>query len=321
MIKGIHHTGLSVLDLEQAIRYWTRCFGFELAARFDVQDTAETRALFQAPNAASRVALLTGPTGHLELFQFGENRNSAPGAYHVYDSGIRHVCIQAIEVDPLFDVCASNGTHWHSRPSRLGTGALYAYVRDPEGNIIELEGVPWGPENQKAPWYAHTALVTPDMDRLTDFYEMLTGTNVHSRDTYGPHRSFDRVAGIEGIVFKGAWIRLPNATLEFWQYETPQTRANPRKDATEPGWNHICFEVSNASEVYARLAEAGVLLHAAPVSNAFGTFFYGRDPDGNIFECLEVSTRYLTLSVERLKGRDFITRLDAAVAAHYGAGA
>jgi hypothetical protein len=50
-------------------------------------------------------------------------------------------------------------------------------------------------------------------------------------------------------------------------------------------------------------------------------YAYVRDPDGNIFECLEVSTRHFTLSVERLKGRDFITRLDAAVAAHYGAGA
>jgi catechol 2,3-dioxygenase-like lactoylglutathione lyase family enzyme len=319
MMKGIHHTGLSVFDLDQSIAYWTRCFGFEVAARFDVKDHPETRALMQAANPAAKAAFLTGPTGHLELFQFNANRDAAAKDHNVYDAGIRHACLQSIEVDPLFDVCARNGTRWHARPSGLGTGALYAYVRDPEGNIIELEGVPWGPDDQAGPWYAHTAIVTPDIDRLTGFYEFLTGTKVHNRGAFGPHRSFDRVAGLSGIVFKGAWIRLANATLEFWQYDTPRTSANPRRDATEPGWNHVCFEVSNAAETYARLTAAGTRLHAEPVSNAFGTLFYGRDPDGNIFECLEVSERQASWSLDQLKGRGFIARLDAAIAAHYGA--
>lgn len=319
MLKGIHHTGLSVLDLEEAIGFWTRCFGFEVAARFNVEDRAETRALMQAANPAAKAAFLTGPTGHLELFQFDTNRDMAAGVHTVHDAGIRHACLQAIDVDPLFDLCAGNGARWHARPGGLGTGALYAYIRDPEGNIIEMEGVPWGPPEQTAPWFAHTAIVTPDIDRLTAFYEFLTGTKVHERGHFGPHRSFDRVAGLSGIVFKGAWIRLANGTLEFWQYETPTTTANPRRDATGPGWNHICFEVGNAAETYDRLASAGTRLHGEPVSNAFGTLFYGRDPDGNIFECLEVSPRHQALSVEHLKGRDFILRLDAAIAAHYGA--
>jgi catechol 2,3-dioxygenase-like lactoylglutathione lyase family enzyme len=319
MIKGIHHTGLSVLNLEQAIGYWTECFGFRVAARFDVQDSPETRALMQAENPAAKAAFLTGPTGHLELFQFDANQNAFAGDHNVYDAGIRHACLQAIRVDPLFDRCVSNGTQWHARPSGLGTGALYAYVRDLEGNIIELEGVPWGPADQAEPWFAHTAIVTPDIDRLTGFYEFLTGTKVHNRGTFGPHGAFDRVAGLNGIVFKGAWIRLANATLEFWQYDTPRTIANPRRDATAPGWNHICFEVSNAADTYARLAGAGIPLLSGPVSTAFGTLFYGRDPDGNIFECLEMSPRRSAWSLDQLEGRAFITRLDAAIAAHYGA--
>ncbi len=317
MIKGIHHTGLSVFDLEQAITYWTECFGFEVAARFIVDDLPETRALMQAANPAARAAFLTGPTGHLELFQFDMNKDMSAEPSTVHDAGIRHACLQAIDVNSLFDLCTSNGAHWHARPSSLGTGALYAYIRDPEGNIIELEGVPWGPAEHAAPWFAHTAIVTPDIDRLTAFYEFLTGKRVHHQGHFGPHRSFDRVAGLSGIVFRGAWIRLANATLEFWQYETPQTTAHRRMDATQPGWSHICFEVANAAETYTRLSDAGVLIHAEPVSNAFGTLFYGRDPDGNIFECLEVSARHRALSVDHLRGREFIRRLDAANAAHY----
>ncbi|WP_291207976.1 VOC family protein [Hyphomonas sp.] len=317
MIKGIHHTGLSVLSLDQAIDYWTGCFGFEVAARFDVEDRAETRALMQTDNPASRAAFLTGPTGHLELFEFEANRGAQAEDRSVHEAGIRHICLQAIDANELFDRCAANGTRWHARPAGLGTGALYAYVRDCEGNIVELEGVPWGPQEQAAPWYAHTAFVTPDIDRLTAFYEFLTDTPVHDRGAFGPHRSFDRVAGLEGIVFKGAWIRLANATLEFWQYETPLTTASPRKNVAQPGWNHICFEVSNAHETYARLAEASIRLHAPPVSNAFGILFYGRDPDGNIFECLEVSQRHRALSVDQLQGREFIVRLEKAIAAHY----
>jgi catechol 2,3-dioxygenase-like lactoylglutathione lyase family enzyme len=303
MIKGIHHTGLTVLDLGAAITYWTACFGFALVARFE-------------PQLGAHSAFLTGPTGHLKLTEFDRNAGASAPRREVHEAGLRHACLQTKDANALFNLCTDHGMRWHARPAGLGTGQLYAYVRDPEENIIEIEGVPWAPAHD-APWYAHAAIVTPDIDRLTAFYEELTGTAVHNRGNFGPHRAFDRVAGLEGIVFRGAWIRLANASLEFWQYDTPRTTPTPRRHPAAPGWSHVCFEVESALAAHARLAAAGIALDAAPAESPLGTSFTAYDPDGNRFECLEVTAPARGHSVDSLSGRAFLVELDAANAAHY----
>jgi hypothetical protein len=63
-----------------------------------------------------------------------------------------------------------------------------------------------------------------------------------------------------------------------------------RRNLAAPGWNHICFESDNIEADYARLMAHGVELHGPP--HAFGNawLFFGRDPDGNVFEVLQPST-------------------------------
>lgn len=315
-VLGLHHTGLSVSDLDRAIAHYESDLGFECAARFIVDDTEEARRLLDVDNACARVALMRNAAGYMELFEYAERpeRGADPA---VYEAGIRHTCIQAIDVETLFDSCMAAGGASHARPSSLGTGALYAYIRDPEANIMELEGVPWGPAYREAPWFAHTAIVTPDMDRLLAFYEYLTGVTSHDRRSFGPHKVFDRVAGVDGVVFEGAWIKLRNATLEFWQYSEPVTQPASRIDVRRLGWNHICLEVANAAEMYARLETDGVELHGPIVTNAFGAFFYGRDPDGNVFECLEVSENSASFSVDALSGYEFLAELGRSFEENY----
>jgi catechol 2,3-dioxygenase-like lactoylglutathione lyase family enzyme len=172
----------------------------------------------------------------------------------------------------------------------LGTGNSYVYIRDPEGNLLELEGTPWAPEEARRPWFAHVALVTPDISRLTDFYALLTGIDIHRQGSFGPSPKFDHVAGLSDICFTGAWSRLANAELEFWCYAHPPTLPRDRRNLAAPGWNHICFESDNIEADYARLMAHGVELHGPP--HAFGNawLFFGRDPDGNVFEVLQPGT-------------------------------
>lgn len=315
-IKGLHHTGLSVSNLERAIAHYENDLGFRSVARFGVEDSSAARRLLDVDDAGAEVALLQNATGYIELFEY-KRRPQRANAPQVYDAGIRHICIQAIDVDNLFDVCMTAGGTSHARPSGLGTGALYAYIRDAEENIMELEGVPWGPQGQGIPWFAHTAFVTHDLDRLTEFYEKLVGVAVHDRQSFGPHRAFDRVAGVEGVVFDGAWIKLANATLEFWQYYEPETNPAKRPDVRALGWNHVCFEVDDIEASYHQLKSDGVELHGPAIRNQFGAFFYGRDPDGNVFECLEISKTAQALSVDELSGLAFLSELEDAFAANY----
>lgn len=57
-----------------------------------------------------------------------------------------------------------------------------------------------------------------------------------------------------------------------------------------PGITHFCVEVSDIESEYERLKAAGASFHCPPLDfsgEAMAT--YGRDPDGNVFELLQMS--------------------------------
>jgi lactoylglutathione lyase/glyoxylase I family protein len=283
MITGLHHTALSVRDLDAAIGFFTCEAAFSLQSRFTLADTVAHRAMLQLGDATARGALLQSSLGCLVLLEFaGAAEADAPGR-EVHAAGIRHICLQTAISDHLYDALLKAGATARARPSGLGTGNSYVYIRDPEGNLIELEGVPWAPDDAVRPWYAHTAVVTPDIERLTGFYAMLTGVDIHARGRFGPDAKFDRVGGFSQGQFHGAWLRLPNAELEFWQYVHPATTPVARRSAAAPGWSYLCFESDDIAADHARLTAHGAELHGPPEDFVDTRGFFGRDPDGNIF--------------------------------------
>lgn len=313
MIKGLHHAGLSVTDLERAIGFYKTAHTFEVISRFQVPNRADLRAMMAVEDSACEVALLRGPTGFLELFQFA-NPMAPDGPPEVYRAGLRHICIQAADGDRLYDDFVEAGAKSHARPSGLGTGNLYCYIRDPEDNILELEGLPYAASVASPPWFAHVAVVTPNIKRLTAFYSLVTGAPVHSSGHFGPEPKFDVVAGLENIVFDGAWVKAGPLTLEFWQYHQPQTQSRPLANASKHGWSHFALEVDDLDGEYQRLLAAGVHFHSAPMSNGAVRFVYGRDPDGNIFELLQVLPGHEHLSLDQVTGRDLPAEIDRLIA-------
>jgi len=287
MITGLHHTGLVVSDLDAAIAFYTSQQAFAVASRFDLADTPENRAMLQLDDARARVAFLRGTLGAIELFEYADAGHRADPEREVYSAGIRHICLQQDLSDILYDGFVRAGAASHSRPSGLGTGNSYVYIRDPEGNIIELEGVPWAPAAADRPWFAHTAIVSPDMPRLLAFYAMLTGQESARQGSFGPDPKFDRVAGIANVRFDGGWLRLSNAELEFWQYHQPLTTPVARRALNTPGWNHVCFESDDLEADCQRLVSQGIELHGPPQDVGSATVLFGRDPDGNVFELLQ----------------------------------
>ncbi|MFN5820910.1 MAG: VOC family protein, partial [Novosphingobium sp.] len=147
MITGLHHTGLSVRDLDAAIAFYSVDQAFRLVSRFEVADTAENRTLLQVENAAARAASLIGTLGGLELFEFAAGQQADTPDRAVYAAGIRHVCLQTAISDSFYDNMVAAGAGTHARPAGLGTGNSYVYIRDPEDNLIELEGTPWAPQS------------------------------------------------------------------------------------------------------------------------------------------------------------------------------
>lgn len=135
----------------------------------------------------------------------------------------------------------------------------------------------------------HTAISTPDVDRLAGFYCDLFGfavefdfpwdeSNAEFRKTHAAPETKGRVL----MLSRGA------SRLELFEYAKPVPRPadGPRRNA-DHGVAHFCFEVKDIESEYERLRAAGVAFLSEPVPQAYVKVCYGRDPDGNLFELLE----------------------------------
>ena len=302
MITGIRHTGLVVEDLDQAVGFFGICGAFSETKRTRIEDTADNRALFGIKNAAAETVEMRGTLGGLVLTKFDEPASS-DDPRHVYSAGIRHICLQTPISDSYYTAMCDAGAGSHSAPSGLGTGNSYVYIRDLEGNLLELEGTPWDPKVER-PWYAHTAIVTPDIDRLTDFYETLTGAPIKRRGTFGPNDKFDRVSGLKDIKLHGAWMSVGHSDIEFWQYLNPATESAPARKYNEPGWNCLGFESDDIAADHARLNSMGVEISPEIISNDDRAYVMGRDLDGNIFEVVQSAKGKDHLSIAQASADD-----------------
>ena len=135
----------------------------------------------------------------------------------------------------------------------------------------------------------HTGISTPDLDRALAFYAGLLGFEVVSEFGWevGSDR-FDAITGLEGSSARAAFLKLGNAFIEVFEYATPTAKtAAPNRPVCDHGITHVALLVDDVQAEYDRLREAGVTFHAPPGENLRAV--YGRDPDGNVFELMEVS--------------------------------
>jgi 2-keto-3-deoxy-L-rhamnonate aldolase RhmA/catechol 2,3-dioxygenase-like lactoylglutathione lyase family enzyme len=134
---GMHHVGLSVVELERSLAFYRDLLGFEVTAHQPFEgDLYET--IMALPGTYGRAAMLAGPGLQLELFEF---THPAPDRSDperpVSGHGITHFCLTVGDVDAEYDRLSAAGVSFHCPPLDFGT-AKATYLRDPDGNVIEL---------------------------------------------------------------------------------------------------------------------------------------------------------------------------------------
>jgi catechol 2,3-dioxygenase-like lactoylglutathione lyase family enzyme len=139
--------------------------------------------------------------------------------------------------------------------------------------------------------FHHTAISSPDLERLAAFYRDCFGfEQVFDFQWDVGVEAFDRMMAVKDTAARVVMLRTGNAFLEIFQFSSPRPRPQEGdRPVIDHGFTHICIVVDDAAAECARLEAMGVRLHC-PVIGAdlpvTGT--YGRDPDGNVFEILEV---------------------------------
>lgn len=136
----------------------------------------------------------------------------------------------------------------------------------------------------------HTSISTLDLDRLLEFYCGLLGLEVVSDGTW-PKGSveMDTIVGLQDTSARCVFLKAANSFVELFQYESPQPNKDfPAVRPCDPAITHLCFDVDDVMFEYDRLRAAGVEFLSEP-QTAFGLkTVYGKDPDGNYVEFLEV---------------------------------
>lgn len=130
-----NHVGLSVADLDAEQRWYQEAFDMRVEQKFSL------------PNPAVRTVLLRGPNGlGMELIERQGStrpRMFADALDAALTQGIGHWALTIASLDQEFVFLVSKGARIVSPPApAVQPGSKFAYVKDPEGNLIELIQLP-----------------------------------------------------------------------------------------------------------------------------------------------------------------------------------
>lgn len=304
-VIGFNHVGLSVSDLEASIAFYTKAASIEVDRSKALGNSAAEKASGFSNEPVGR-AVLKGPNGYLELSQYDASLSERAEDVSVYGPGVTHVCYQGPRTGDIYSRFKEQGATPVSRGtepiSLMGQGVWYAYERDNDGIMFETEHLE-KPHFKGPIWISHVALVSHDLDRLSDFYELLLGAKPNRRTNKAAGPTFDEVADYDDVHIRASWFDMSNMVLELWQFVNPVT---PKPGTPIPfeqiGYHKFAFEVTDIQKDYKRLTEAGVEFLSEPVQTEASTEVFGRDPDGNLFSLIEPAPGSAD-SIAALKGR------------------
>ncbi len=140
-IRGIHHTGLVVRDLEAAIAFYSTLLDMEVIERdrWRAPDPAADSAVGLEGSSADGV-MLRGSGSYLELWQYHSpaRLGGDPAERGAHELGLRHLAIEVDDVDAALSRLVDLGGLRTSDPMQMPGGGAAVYCRDPFGTIIEL---------------------------------------------------------------------------------------------------------------------------------------------------------------------------------------
>jgi lactoylglutathione lyase len=129
-VIALDHAGLSVASLDAALAFYAAAFGFEVEFAFELPDGVRGRML----------RLDSG--GRLELFERPDSdgglRADSPLAA-LATRGYGHFAVCSPDIDPVWEQALKAGARAHVSPRPSPEpGVRFAFLADPEGNLVEL---------------------------------------------------------------------------------------------------------------------------------------------------------------------------------------
>jgi catechol 2,3-dioxygenase-like lactoylglutathione lyase family enzyme len=129
-----HHVGLTVSNLDRAVAFYRDTLGFDVVARFEVGGEAFATAV-DVEDASGTFAHLDADGVRIELVEYDPEGDPTEAALN--RPGACHVGFAVEDVD-AFVADLPDGVELVSEPRTTESGTRIVFLRDPDGNRIEI---------------------------------------------------------------------------------------------------------------------------------------------------------------------------------------
>jgi catechol 2,3-dioxygenase-like lactoylglutathione lyase family enzyme len=153
-MKGLHHIGITVKDLDESIRFYHDVLGLQFSSEpspwFDGEGLGTAVGV---PGAALRqVSLLLGDT-MLELLEYKSPPSETAGPLGSNSLGASHVAFLVDDIEAKKAELGSKGIEFYSEVNVVDEGVLagwrWVYFEDPDGYPLELVEVAYYNEEER----------------------------------------------------------------------------------------------------------------------------------------------------------------------------
>jgi catechol 2,3-dioxygenase-like lactoylglutathione lyase family enzyme len=141
------------------------------------------------------------------------------------------------------------------------------------------------------------------MERMLEFYCTGLAFQILSDGAWRDNQRADDVVGLTKSAARVVMINAGNILIELFEYSAPHPKTAEPLTPSDYGYTHICFDVTDAEAEWERLSHLGMTFSRRPVDLGFIKCIYGKDPDGNIIEIMEVVDQDHPTAFKNLKIR------------------
>ena len=130
-----HHVGITVADLDRAVEFYVETFDLDLLTEFSVGGDAFAEAV-AVDDASAEFAHLDAGDAVVELVAY-DPPGEATADPELNRAGATHLGLSVDDVEAFHDGLADD-VETLSPPRTTESGTTILFVRDPEGNLIEV---------------------------------------------------------------------------------------------------------------------------------------------------------------------------------------
>jgi catechol 2,3-dioxygenase-like lactoylglutathione lyase family enzyme len=130
-----HHVGVTVSDLDRAVDFYTETFDLDVAAEFAVAGDAFAEAVDVA-GAEAEFAHLDSGDAIVELVAYEPQGEPTPDP-ELNRPGATHLGLSVDDVDGFYTTL-DDDVETLSPPRTTASGTTVLFMRDPDGNLIEV---------------------------------------------------------------------------------------------------------------------------------------------------------------------------------------